>query len=109
MPLFITPSTPLKTTSLLDVTSLYAIVDTLVYNRKRKLLAFTLGYYATEAASANESGAAQIEANLPTGFSLALTPAQAARAGDPVEVMEEYVRHELLALLPEGSKVETVV
>jgi hypothetical protein len=64
----------------------------------------TLGYYAYKAASLPDAGAAQVEVNLPLGFTLTMTPAQ---VGDPEVVLEAYVTMELLALLP-GATIETV-
>lgn len=67
----------------------------------------TLGYYAYKAASLPDAGAAQVEVNLPLGFTLTMTPAQAAQVADPEVVLEAYVTMELLALLP-GATIETV-
>ena len=106
MPLLLTPAQPLKTTAQLEVASVYVIIDDIGFNRKRRQGRFTLGYYAREEASLPDM-AAQLEVNLPLDFVLGLTPAQATQVGDIEEVLEEYARHELLALLPDAT-IETV-
>lgn len=102
MPLLLTPAAPLRTTCLLEVASVYVILDLITFNRRLRRADFTVGYYANEAASLPDA-AAQVEVNLPRSFSIAMSPAAAASTGDPQELLEEYVRHELLTLLPDAS------
>ena len=107
MPLLLTPATPLRTAEHVELANLYVIINLVQFDRLGRRATFGLGYYYNEACSLPESGACQVRANLPTDFSLIMTPAQAAQVGDPQEILEEYARHELLALLPDAT-IETV-
>jgi hypothetical protein len=107
MPLLLTPATPLRTACYVELPSVYVIINDVRFDRLGRRAIFRLGYYYNEACSLPESGAAQVEANLPTDFSLIMTPAQAAQVGDPQEILEEYARHELLTLLPDAT-IDTV-
>ena len=106
MPLLLTPAAPLLTTCHLPVRSVYVIIDALTFHRKRREATFSLGYYVNEAACWPNVAAA-LEVNLPTGYTLTMTPAQAAQVGDPQAILEAYAAHELRTLLPDAT-IETV-
>jgi hypothetical protein len=107
MPLLLTPAAPLRTASLLELASVYVIINRVEFLRLTRRAKFELGYYVNEAASLPESQAAQVDVNLPLAFELVMTPAQAGQVGDPETMLEAYATHELLALLP-GATIETV-
>lgn len=107
MPLLLTPTAPLRTASHVELASVYVIINRVSFDRLNRRANFTLGYYYNESCSQPEIGAAQVRPNLPTDFSLTMTPAQAAMVGDPEVILEAYATHQLLAMLP-GATIETV-
>lgn len=111
MPLLITPTTPLLTTSGLPVSCLYCLVDEHHVYRKRRVVEFTVGYYLDEPASTPDSGRVELPVNLTRNFALPMTPQQANAAGasgDPTAILEQFVQQQLSPLLPDGSTFETV-
>ena len=101
MPLLITPAQPFQTTAHLDVPAVYAIINAVSYARATKQISFTVGYYASEAAST--AGADMLSINaLPTGFVQAASPEQ-ANAVPIFQFLEQVLTAQLTALLPDAA------
>ena len=107
MPLLITPPQPLQTTALLPVPAVYAIINAVAYARTDKLISFTVGYYANEAASTALNAAALDINALPTGFTQAASP-QEANAVPIFAFLEQVLTAQLTALLPAGTAFANV-
>jgi hypothetical protein len=110
MPLLLTSAQPLLTTAQIPVTSLYVIVERVAYERRGlqpKVITWSVGYYADEAASVNANVSAVQMAELPINFSQAVTPEQ-ANAVPIFTYLEQLVTAQLTDLLGADVTIENV-
>jgi hypothetical protein len=108
MPLLITPAEPIITRANVPLSSLYAIIDAVSYQRKGwtpKVISAQIGYYYDEAASLS---AEQVPVEgWPTSLAQEATPEQANTL--PIfEFLEALLKAKLEAVLPAGTRIEVV-
>lgn len=106
MPLLITPLVAFQNDALLDVPAAYAIIEKVGYITRRKVIDYTVGYYASEAAYLAEAAPLSIRL-LPTGFTQPATADQ-ANAVPIFTFLEEVLTTKLTDLLGADVTIENV-
>jgi hypothetical protein len=106
MPLLITPAAPFETTSALSVPAVYAIIEKVNYDTRKRLIDYVVGYYANEAAYL--AIAAQVQC-----VQLTLSFVQPATADEANSVpiftfLEQGLTAQLTALLGPDVTIENV-
>ena len=106
MPLLLTPAEPLSTTALVPVPAVYAIILSVSYDTRQRLIYFKAGYYYSEQAYVEGRDEVRLD-GLPVSFAQPAT-AEQANAVPIFTFLEQVLAAQLQALLGEGATIENV-
>lgn len=106
MPLLITPPAPFQNDALLDVAAAYAIILTVGYDTRKRLISYSVGYFASEAAYLAQAAPLLVNA-LPRGFEQVAT-ADEANAVPIFTFLEQVLTAQLTDLLGADVTIENV-